>query len=825
MAIQLVCPQCRAGWVFEDRHQGHPATCAKCGTTFVIPVSPRAGAGLHAEGEDEDGLSPQTMLVAGIGGGTLVLTLVALLFITSAPAPTLPLAQATPAATTPIATPAESPAAPAAGVPPAPPPSVSPQTQPPPAASLPAPSETPTAPFSAPGAVVPPAPPVPAPVPRLDMRQPAGPPPAVAAPRKIPVQRDDWPGEPTVSRERLAQLDPELAAMLTQFPKPQWSLVANWPSDRAIMAVAVSADGRRIVNVTDNARFRCWEVATGKLVSELENPPRGINPRVSLSADGKRCAVANEGAPVQVWNTDTGKLLMAHDAAKGKPILFVRISDDGEWVVFITRDRTLCRFPALGGQGIVAPSKHPDPEAVFAGSNSQADLSFFGVPEEETFTYAWPSKDSTAQITPPFQYSVAGDVSENRIALATELHRAIQLELSPNSGVQSSSIQHVQQPRYLKHSPDGRWLWICGNQGEVEIRNCETPGVPCTTQVPIESTPSYAAAPGERLLVCAHLQSGPDSPGSTVIWRLSAEPAPVTSRCLLGVRKLLTEKRYERLDDFGRQLRAESEELFEHWRHLVSHEIQITGDQPDARVKAWLNERPDSTLARLATASAHIQHAWDARGSGRADTVTEEGWKAFHLNIDRAQALLAPGFRGDERLPREAYLKLISVAMAQGWDRKKMEPFVTRMVRDYPTYVDGHVAVCTRWLVRWGGQPQDSNDYAVAAAQHVGGPQGESLYAQIGLRMASYCRNAGNFEQETGFDLARIGKGLTALEGTPQQNLTTLSRGLLVFRAHKMKNEARLCAQALESLLPHWDAVIWQNKRHYLRVLEESLQK
>lgn len=46
-------------------------------------------------------------------------------------------------------------------------------------------------------------------------------------------------------------------------------------------------------------------------------------------------------------------------------------------------------------------------------------------------------------------------------------------------------------------------------------------------------------------------------------------------------------------------------------------------------IEAWREARPDSIAAVLALARVYENWAWNARGSGYADTVAEEQWEQF----------------------------------------------------------------------------------------------------------------------------------------------------------------------------------------------------
>jgi WD40 repeat protein len=108
-----------------------------------------------------------------------------------------------------------------------------------------------------------------------------------------------------------------------------------------IFAVALTADGSRIVTGSYDKSARVWEAATGKQLSKLDHP--GSVLAVAVTPDGKRIATGSTDHTVRIWST-SGDLLFELPTGQQGPakrqgnVLSVAITPDGTRVVFGMQD-------------------------------------------------------------------------------------------------------------------------------------------------------------------------------------------------------------------------------------------------------------------------------------------------------------------------------------------------------------------------------------------------------------------------------------------------------------------------------------------------------
>jgi hypothetical protein len=116
---------------------------------------------------------------------------------------------------------------------------------------------------------------------------------------------------------------------------------------------------------------------------------------------------------------------------------------------------------------------------------------------------------------------------------------------------------------------------------------------------------------------------------------------------------------------------------------------------------------PEESLIRLNLKGEFlIKYAWDARGSGWANSVTQDGWKLFAERLAEADKVLS---RCYELFPNSPYAatKMLTVELGQGNGRDRMEMWFTRAMKADP----GNIAACRSkmWYLapRWFGSTQE----------------------------------------------------------------------------------------------------------------------
>jgi hypothetical protein len=106
----------------------------------------------------------------------------------------------------------------------------------------------------------------------------------------------------------------------------------------AVLSVAISADGRRLVSASADGTLKVWDAATGQEKLTLTGHTRSVH-SVAISADNTCIVSGSDDKTVKVWDAATGQEKLTLTGHKG-PVLSVAVSADGGRIVSASTDFT-----------------------------------------------------------------------------------------------------------------------------------------------------------------------------------------------------------------------------------------------------------------------------------------------------------------------------------------------------------------------------------------------------------------------------------------------------------------------------------------------------
>lgn len=180
---------------------------------------------------------------------------------------------------------------------------------------------------------------------------------------------------------------------------------------------------------------------------------------------------------------------------------------------------------------------------------------------------------------------------------------------------------------------------------------------------------------------------------------------------------------------------------------------QINGSVDDLPLAEWTklidaaHELPNADPWLLATIEGHyhVTMAWEARGSGWADSVTQDGWKKFSEELGKARDCLTAAWKLHPDYPEPA-ARMITVAMGGGAElHENPRDWFDRAAKAQIDYDPAYSAYVNAILPRWGGSFPMMHQFALECLA-TGRYETDvpSMYAYICQQIANDTQGPGN---------------------------------------------------------------------------------
>jgi hypothetical protein len=122
--------------------------------------------------------------------------------------------------------------------------------------------------------------------------------------------------------------------------------------------------------------------------------------------------------------------------------------------------------------------------------------------------------------------------------------------------------------------------------------------------------------------------------------------------------------------------------------------------------------------------------AWQARGSGLASTVTEEGWALYRERSAAAWELIMLAKQTSARLPTW-YELAISIGMNAGIDDEVLAAIFNEGIQRFPGYYSIYFNYARQFAPRWGGDYETADEFITAQVAAKSNTEGEVLYPRL----------------------------------------------------------------------------------------------
>ena len=526
------------------------------------------------------------------------------------------------------------------------------------------------------------------------------------------------------SMDRMLSISPDIKRQVhedlektRQVSPVEFQKIATLPNQaKPVVAMAFSTDDSRMVTCTADGESRAWDLRSGK---ELCTFDKKLNAKehfcVAISPDGKYGLVGGTFPGVYVFDIPGGKVVFCHEALQ-KGASHISVSADGKWMTAFERNNIIHHYPILGGLGHTIPackedgvpssfSVAPDGRYAQVTLKNEMKIRLFYFPvgeakgESKSSPMTWSVYASALSQNLMLQFSVTGNyMVEN--SFDRPLLDGDQKLFRYVTKISCSSF-----PQCIALTPDEKYVVSVCLPGIVEFNDVDIAGERKLLKIPVRYHQQAVIAPDGRTVGFAHID------GSVTCWQLPSMPTNVQANFNRLVSNYLKQENFDHLETLAELFDADSKpfpwatqstKYCEFVRALQDTPVTNPYLNLDKLLKKWLQDRPKSQLAKILQGIRYCEIGWEARGSGFADTVTEEGWRVFNENIEKAKDVILP-LAESEKCHAHTYVVLFDVAKAESWDRERIDPYVEKLMKQAPWYLPAHNVMAVMRLSRWGG--------------------------------------------------------------------------------------------------------------------------
>lgn len=160
------------------------------------------------------------------------------------------------------------------------------------------------------------------------------------------------------------------------------------------------------------------------------------------------------------------------------------------------------------------------------------------------------------------------------------------------------------------------------------------------------------------------------------------------------IKQLFTGERFDELEKIALEIRGRKERFPDGgWRIYAFYDDIPTPSFRDAlswksfmaTLERWQARYPQSPTARTALARGYYRWAWDARGPGFAEVVTEDDWVKFRERLARAWAFVEkPASGGDCHF---RHVLRINISFLLGAPKSEVEGYYTEAMAYEPQFL------------------------------------------------------------------------------------------------------------------------------------------
>lgn len=164
-----------------------------------------------------------------------------------------------------------------------------------------------------------------------------------------------------------------------------------------------------------------------------------------------------------------------------------------------------------------------------------------------------------------------------------------------------------------------------------------------------------------------------------------------------------------------------------HFQSIKDEEMWF---QQEAKVKTWIDNKPNSPTAYIVLAKAYYWWGYYHRGRGWAKDVQEEDWAPFREYITKSKKVLLEN-KEIASIDPNWYGFMIEVATSDSWNKEQFYDLFDEAVLKFPYYYPIYFSSIGYLAPRWHGSAEEIELFAQKAVELTRERENLGMYARI----------------------------------------------------------------------------------------------
>ena len=229
-----------------------------------------------------------------------------------------------------------------------------------------------------------------------------------------------------------------------------------------------------------------------------------------------------------------------------------------------------------------------------------------------------------------------------------------------------------------------------------------------------------------------------------------------------------------------------------------------------AKLKKWIQQKPDSIYANVALGSAQAGDAWDTRGTGYGSDVSDDQMSKFKIKLKESETTLNKMYKNRNKCVHW-YRAMQTVGLGLGYDPDAMLNLLNQAIATEPLYWSVYNAHAMYLLPRWYGDEGEWLRFAEAYSNKIGGDEGDILYSEICWR-TSRAYSVSEFFKDKNISWPRIKKGFKARWQKYGVSVRYLNAYCVLAGGIGDKQTARVIFNRIGD---QWEPDFWKDKKYF----------